>query len=354
MANGTPYQYDVFISYTSADRAWALKLFYELKHKGIKTFIDKNRLEVGKPWESQLKEAVRSSRHLVALWSNNIKPESWVHKELANFESVISDKGTAQGEQRLIFLNLEGQNLGYAAFQMIEDLKEAQVNPADITSLPAEVWMRVVTHVVNAIRSAEATTPIPMAVLTATNDEMVQLPPTVWDSLQQDLGLTQAELLQRYKEQRGDWRPFGGTADIVTLLDKLVDDLNTAVQEKKFHRELVGDDFWTGEMPPEEYRQRLLSTVSLVVIDPIALHTQTVFNRLVWLKDCLESDQSVILMLPPFPPSPVHQKLRERIKRASAGLFDDFLVPPIPLKHPLANCAVCLHDEAEISNVCCA
>src|SRR5262249_7836179 len=158
------------------------------------------------------------SRHLVAFWSNNIKPESWVHKELANFESVISDRGTAQGEQRLIFLNLAGQNLGYTPFQMIEDLKEAQINPADINTLPADVWTRVVRKVVQAIHSADATTPIPTAVLTATHSEMRALPPEVWHSLQQDLGLTQAELLERYQAQRTDWRPFGGEAAIQLLL----------------------------------------------------------------------------------------------------------------------------------------
>jgi hypothetical protein len=351
MSDGKTYQHDVFISYTSADRPWALKLSNELASHAIETFIDRNRLEAGKPWESQLKEAVRNSRHLVALWSNNIKPDSWVHRELANFEIIVSDRGTVQGEQRLIFVNLEGQNLSYAPFQMIEDLKEAQVNSADINTLPADVWARVVKKVVTAIRSADATTPVPMVVLTATRDEMDKLPPDVWRSLQQDLGLTQAGLLGRYKEQRTNWQPFGGEASILSLLDKLVDDINTAVKEKKFHRELVGDDFWTSDKAAEEYRQRLISTVSLVVIDPIALHVDTVFRRLVRLKDCFESDQSVILVLPPFPPLAPLQKLRERMRAAGEGLFDNVLEPPVPLTHPLANCGVCLHDEADVKRV---
>ena len=279
------------------------------------------------------------------------KQSDWVQRELATFDNIISDSGSAQGEQRLIFLNLEGKNAAYAAFQMIEDRKEATVNPADIGTLNADVWRQVVTKVSKAIWSADTTTPIPMAVLTATNDEMCKLPPDVWNSLQKDLDLTQAELLQRYKEQRTRWEPFGGTTDIVSLLDMLVEDINTAMQEKKFHRELIGDDFWTSNEPPEEFRQRLISTISLIVIDPIALHVDTVFRRLVWLKDCFESDQSIILIMPPFRPEPRLSKLRERMRTAGAGLFNSFLEPPVPLTKTLANCGVCLHDTADVKRV---
>ena len=40
MAENDGYKYDVFISYSSADRTWALELAKEFKIKGIKTFFD--------------------------------------------------------------------------------------------------------------------------------------------------------------------------------------------------------------------------------------------------------------------------------------------------------------------------
>ena len=73
MPDGKTYKYDVFISYTTVERPWASKLFDELEKLGIRTFMDTNRLEPGQKWGEELRTAVRSSRHLVALWSNNAK-----------------------------------------------------------------------------------------------------------------------------------------------------------------------------------------------------------------------------------------------------------------------------------------
>jgi hypothetical protein len=321
-----------------------------LEAKGINTFIDRNRLEAGKPWEPQLRQAVQGTRHLVALWSSNAKQSDWVQRELYTFDNIAGG-GTVQGEQRLIFLNLEAQNLAFQSYQMIEDLKEAQVQPTDIASMPVPVWEKVVTKVVAAIRNANATLPIYVAVLTATHDELDTVDPREWDRLQDDLKLSKAELLTRYKTQRTEWKPFGGGDSILTLLDRLVDDINQAMGEQKFHRELIGEDFWTSDVAAETYRRQLLSNISLVVVDPIALRVVRVLEHLNLLRDCFESDLSTILVLPPFAPFPAIQGWRRLTRYAGGGLFRDFFEPPVPLTKTLANCEVCLHDMEDVKRL---
>lgn len=82
------YDYDLFISYSSLDKEWAAKLADALGRKSLKVFIDRQRLEAGRPWEPQLKQALASSQHLVVLWSNNAKQSDWVQKEIAHFDAV--------------------------------------------------------------------------------------------------------------------------------------------------------------------------------------------------------------------------------------------------------------------------
>lgn len=343
------YKYDVFISYSSADRPWALKLADELEARGITPFVDRKRLEAGKFWEPQLKEALETSRHMVALWSNNSAQSNWVQRELATFDYIKSS--SEGGEQRLIFVNLEGQNVAYTAFQMIDDLKEAKIVPADFNTLQPAAWTSCVSKVVNAIRNANATTPILMAVLTATNTELDEIRPKDWNDLESDLGMTKADLIQRYYPARLDWKPFGGLEGVTSLLDKLIDDINLAVGGDKFHRELVSDDFWTSDEAAEAQAARLVSNVSVVVIDPIALYVNLVFRRLVLLQKCFESDLSAILVVPPFAAPNTMLKLRQRVRTAAAGLFKDFLEPPVPMTRTMANCGVCVADEADIKRL---
>lgn len=361
MPKNDNYQYDVFISYSSLDRVWALELAKELKGRNIKTFFDQDRLEAGQKWADELKNAVRSSRHLVALWSKNANQSAWVQKELANFESAMSDREAAQGEQRLIMLRLEDQNTAYEYFQMVDDLigalKQEPVYQQGVGALPAGVWTGAVGKVVSAVRNANQTIPIHMALLTATAAEMGMLEEKDWQNLKDDFGLERDHLLQQYGAARTDWKPFGGQGgaadnnNIRAILDRLVDYINQALGAPKYHVELAGEEVWANEKVVEEYRLRLISNVSVIVIDPIALQVDRVFRRLVRLKSSFESDKSVILVLPPYAPAAAMRKLRERMRVMGEGLFNDFLEPPLVVERPLANCGICLHDEEDVKRL---
>src|SRR4051812_33749469 len=90
------YEYDIFISYSNSDRAWAERLDQSLTAKGINCFRDQNRLDVGQPWEPQLARAVEQSKHLVVLWSANAEASPWVRRELGKFEAILDPDGTGK------------------------------------------------------------------------------------------------------------------------------------------------------------------------------------------------------------------------------------------------------------------
>src|SRR6476659_4239635 len=105
--------YDVFVSYTAADRAWAEKVEGDLAAGGLRVFRDQNRLDAGRKWETQLQTALDGSQHLVVVWSNRANSSSWVQKELARFDNHAAE----DDRRRLICLNLEGDNPAYSTFQ---------------------------------------------------------------------------------------------------------------------------------------------------------------------------------------------------------------------------------------------
>src|SRR5688572_10419897 len=62
--------YDVFISYRSSDRAWALALYDVLKLAKWEAFLDQYDLVPGANLETSLSEALEASSSGVILWSS--------------------------------------------------------------------------------------------------------------------------------------------------------------------------------------------------------------------------------------------------------------------------------------------
>ncbi len=118
---------DIFISYSSLDRPWAVKLNQALQAKGVKTFFDDRDLEAGKPWNRQLATALRESRHLVVLWSENAKTSDWVSLEIATFNTYLLAAPPEQAEQRrLISMTLQGENKALSGLQSIHRSERLQ------------------------------------------------------------------------------------------------------------------------------------------------------------------------------------------------------------------------------------
>jgi hypothetical protein len=355
------YQYDVFISYSSADKPWAERLFSALDAKGIKCFFDRARLEAGLPWEPQLALAVENSRHLVALWSNKAEGSAWVRRELSKFEAIVDPtaSGQIQVNRRLIFLLLEGQNPAYSSMQMITDLKEATSYDHGLGELDPGIWHNSVEKLGRAILNDDQFVRIPLAILAMRKDDIAHIDPTEskdfgpsLNDLLDDFGIgTIKDLMQNYGQDRTDWRPFGSPNNVRQILDTLRDEINLTTRGPKFRWDPIENDFWSNIDIARRERDKLLTSLSLIIIDPISLYDDRVYNRLVLLSHCFESENALIVVLTPFT-TPQHiVNLRALIERRGTPFFDRFFDPPIPIEESYASCGVNIGDDKDFKRL---
>ena len=143
------YQYDVFISYSSARRGvGGAGPEQSLAAAGLKVFRDQTRLAAGDKWDSQLREAISGSQHLVALWSDRAKDSDWVQRELYRFDALSE----GDPSRRLILLNLQGQNKSLTAFQAIDELNSAERYAAGVGAVEVNLWNEVIRKIATAVR----------------------------------------------------------------------------------------------------------------------------------------------------------------------------------------------------------
>jgi hypothetical protein len=357
------FRYDVFISYTSADRTWAEKLFDSLTAKGVNCFLDRERLDVGLPWESELALAVERSRHLVAVWSNKTQASLWVRRELGKFEAIVDPTGAGalQSNRRLIFFLLEGQNEAYAGMQMITDVKESNAYSGSSDSVDQGIWQKSVEQLRRAIVEDDGFLRIPLAILSMRRSDLVRIRPDEpnefgpsLNALLDDFGIgTIKDLEQYYGDSRADWRPFGSPHNIWHVLDVLKDEINRDPRGLKFRWEPIDSEFWTSIDAARREKDKLLSSLSLIVIDPISLFDTLVYDRLVKLSQCFESENALIVVLTPFT-TPQHiVNLRVLIQKRAMPFFDRFFEPPIQIEESYASCGVNIGDDRDFKRLLC-
>lgn len=83
------YDWDVFISYRSLDRVWALALHDMLTQCGYKVFMDQFVLVAGQGLSSQLGKSLVKSASGVLLWSEKAADSKWVEAE---YDSMMERK----------------------------------------------------------------------------------------------------------------------------------------------------------------------------------------------------------------------------------------------------------------------
>jgi len=115
MPSEETYRYDLFISYSSADRSWAEKLSNSLEDKGRKPCFDRTSLRAGENWEFQLLGELNTSQHLVVLWSERANQSDWVRRELSYFDAAINNPipGRKTPSRRIIFLLLDREHTAF-------------------------------------------------------------------------------------------------------------------------------------------------------------------------------------------------------------------------------------------------
>ncbi|XP_021819720.1 TMV resistance protein N-like [Prunus avium] len=92
----TQWNYDVFLSFRGVDtrNSFVSHLYYELQHRGIKTFKDDPKLERGKTISLELLKAIQESRLAIVVLSPNYASSSGCLDELTKILQCMKSNGT--------------------------------------------------------------------------------------------------------------------------------------------------------------------------------------------------------------------------------------------------------------------
>jgi hypothetical protein len=94
-----------FLSHSSADDGFVLKLQQSLADLGQKVWIDSRQLKGGDPLESEFKAAIEQASGLAVLVSPDVHESKWVAKELKDGLKVQAERGLAAFTVVLLALN---------------------------------------------------------------------------------------------------------------------------------------------------------------------------------------------------------------------------------------------------------
>ncbi len=97
MANAD-FSYDVFLSYTKADRDWVRRLFEHLRDEGVKVFFAEETMPPGANIPLGVMDALRESRKVAIVMTRAYFAKTWPRAE---FASILS-KDPENKERRLI------------------------------------------------------------------------------------------------------------------------------------------------------------------------------------------------------------------------------------------------------------
>ncbi|PWA76663.1 disease resistance protein (TIR-NBS-LRR class) [Artemisia annua] len=100
------FKYDVFISFRGEDtrKTFVGHLYQALKHKGIETYKDDEEMKQGKTIDNQLIQAIRGSRFLIIVFSQNYASSSWCLDELVE---IIECQKTGEHTVYPVFFDVE-------------------------------------------------------------------------------------------------------------------------------------------------------------------------------------------------------------------------------------------------------
>lgn len=93
---------DVFLSYSSTDRAIAENIAADVKRLGLKIFLDQELLP-GEEWEPRLAHELRRAKYVLVLLSPAYIRSPWARRELE--EAILSE---SQGGPRIVPILVEG------------------------------------------------------------------------------------------------------------------------------------------------------------------------------------------------------------------------------------------------------
>ena len=131
--------YDVFISYRSSDREWAMALYDALKLAGWEAFLDQYDLVPGSDLETSLVEALEASSSGVILWSSRTQDSEWCKRE-RHAMRTLKDKSNSFN---YLYAKLDAEALPlFAQSDLYIDFEDSPEGPRGVSLLKLMCGMR--------------------------------------------------------------------------------------------------------------------------------------------------------------------------------------------------------------------
>jgi tetratricopeptide (TPR) repeat protein len=144
--------YDVFISYRSSDRSWAMALYDALKLAGWKPFLDQYELVPGTSLETSLAEALEASASGVILWSSRTNSSDWCRRERQAMRT-LADNGR---NFHFVFGKLDGEKLPlFAQADLYVGFEDSPEGPRGVNLLRIMCGLRGIPLSEAAVKQAQ-------------------------------------------------------------------------------------------------------------------------------------------------------------------------------------------------------
>ncbi len=105
------YEWDIFISYRSINRPWAIALYDMLVDAGYRVFLDQFVLVTGQPLVGQLEANLERSASGVLLWSSAAADSKWVKREYNQMQAVAIESEDSGFPFHLVVAKLDAKEL---------------------------------------------------------------------------------------------------------------------------------------------------------------------------------------------------------------------------------------------------
>jgi hypothetical protein len=162
--------YDVFISYRSSDRAWAMALYDTLKLAGWEPFLDQYDLVPGANLETSLTENMQASSSGVILWSSRTKDSEWCKRERQAMTTLKNSRRNSPHPFSYVFAKLDTEPLPlFAQADLYIDFEDSQEGPRGVNLLKLMCGMRGIALAPEAVIMAQKVDQDTQQILVAIN-----------------------------------------------------------------------------------------------------------------------------------------------------------------------------------------
>lgn len=166
--------YDVFISYRSSDREWAMALFDALKLAGWEPFLDQYDLVPGTNLETSLADGLQASSSGVILWSSRTRDSEWCKRERQFMTTLKDSLRNSQRPFNYVFAKLDAELLPpFARADLYIDFEASPEGPRGVKLLELICGMRGVTKNPEAVKLAQKVDEDAQTILSKINGAVV-------------------------------------------------------------------------------------------------------------------------------------------------------------------------------------